>query len=226
VTSVAEKQESGTQLVRLTRLPSGAARLTLTRSERRNAVNRPMADQLSAAVAQIGQWGIQVGIIDAEGPAFCAGADLGDLVESGTALDDVLATLTAVPVYWTAMVDGAVRGGGLSILAVCPYVIATSVSTFGLPEISRGFFPADVIDGQVPIIGARRAFDLAFRGRPVDAAQALAMGIVSEVVIAADELETRAEETAVELLAVDPGALRQGVELWQARASTLRPTTA
>lgn len=210
-------REDPAELVRLSRSSSGAARLTLTRSARRNAISRGLAEQLTAAVAVIDGWGLQVGVLDAEGPAFCAGADLDDLATGGQALQDVVVALTTTPIHWTAVVDGAVRGGGLSILAACPRVIATPPSTFGLPEIGRGFFPAGVIDAQVGLIGARAAFDLAFRGTPIDAVHARAMGLIGEIVDA-DHLEAHLEKASTDLLAIERSALREGVELWQARA--------
>lgn len=205
------------ELIRLTPPGPGAARLTLARAARRNAVNRQLADEVTSAVDALHERGATVAIIDAEGPAFCAGADLEDLVEGGAAVVQVIQALTAAPIHWTAVVSGAVRGAGLSILAACPRVVVTPDSTFGLPEISRGFFPADLIGELSSIAGARAAFDLAFRGAPISAHDALSMGLVSDIV-AADELETSVQSAVAELLAVDQSALRQGVELWQTRA--------
>lgn len=211
--------EESSELVRLSRSPDGAARLTLTRSARRNAISAPLAEQFVAAVREIEEWDVHVAILDAEGPAFCAGADLSDLAAGGRALDDVVAALTTGAIHWTAVVNGAVRGGGLSILAECPRVIATPESSFGLPEIGRGFFPEGVIHGQVELMGARRAFDLALRGTPIDAAEALASGLISSIVDA-DRLDAYVADASALLLAIEPAALREGVELWHERKRT------
>ncbi|KDA06904.1 hypothetical protein DC31_06750 [Microbacterium sp. CH12i] len=180
-------------------------------------MNKQLADEVSAAVAMLGEEGVRVAILDAEGPAFCAGADLDDLVAGGAAVEQIVETLSGTPIHWTAVVNGAVRGAGLSILAACSRVIVTPDSTFGLPEISRGFFPADLIGELASIVGARRAFNLAFRGAPISAETALSMGLVSDVV-GVDELESFVESSSADLLAVEPSALRHGVELWQSHA--------
>ncbi|MGM7668066.1 enoyl-CoA hydratase/isomerase family protein [Microbacterium sp. A93] len=223
MTRTSQTQGSNPELVRIDQSPNGVARLTLARTAQRNAVNKQLADEVTAAVETFGERGVRIAIIDAEGPAFCAGADLNDLVEGGAAVEQIVKTLTDIPIHWTAVVSGAVRGAGLSILAACPRVLVTPDSTYGLPEISRGFFPTDLIGELASIAGARPAFNLAFRGMPISADAALSIGLVSDIV-AADKLESLVESSSAELLAVDPSALRTGVELWQARARALAPS--
>jgi enoyl-CoA hydratase/carnithine racemase len=202
--------------VTLQRLSPATARVTLTRSECRNAINPQMAQDFGRVAAELQAEGVQTAILDAEGPAFCAGADLKELPEAGHAMYDLLETLLTVPIHWTAVVGGAVRGGGLSVLAACPRVIATPAATFGLPELARGFFPVSVVEGLVPMMGARTAFDLAFSGRAVGPEQAIALGLVSAVV---DEtaLESclRAELAGLVELAAAGDGLSVGVRLWQ-----------
>lgn len=203
--------------VRLTRLADGVGKVTLNRPERRNAINAQIAAELREAVSQITTWGIAVAVLDANGPAFCAGADLGDLKTSAPALDDVLDTLMTSPIHWTAAVRGAVRGGGMALIAACPQVYATPGATFGLPELARGFFPSDLVNRSLAGMDRRFVFDLAFSNRPISAAVGRERGLVTGVV--EDELLDGCllEETR-RLASYAPGALLEGVRLWQARA--------
>ena len=191
------------------------ARVTLTRSERRNAINPQMAEEFSAAVAAIAAAGTHVALLDAEGPAFCAGADLGDLQGGGDALYAMLETLLSAPIHWTAVVSGAVRGAGLSLLAACPRVLAVPEATFGLPELPRGFFPTSVVDGLATVIGTRDAYELAFGAQAVDAYAAERMGLVSAVISDA-EIDAQARVELGQLAGFDADALQFGITRWQA----------
>ncbi len=205
---------SSSETVALRRESDSTAVLTLTRPERRNAVNAQLADELAQAVATIETWGVLVATLDAQGPAFCAGVDLAELETGGAALDLVVETMVTAPIHWTAVVQGAARGGALAILAACPRVLCGASATFGLPELSKGLFPADLIAGQVAAMGRRAAFDLAFSAAPVDAAEAWRIGIVSRIV-PDDELATSAVEAAAAMATADRDAVRVGVAAWQ-----------
>ena len=205
------------ETVKVSGTSNGIVRLTLARPARRNAVNQQMATDVAEAISIASDGGARVGVIDAEGPAFCAGADLGELETAGRALDSIVESLTRSTLHWTAAVHGAARGGALSILAACPRVVATPSATFGLPELARGFFPAGVIGRQEILLGSRRAFELAFSAEAIAAEEALAAGLVTAV-IADDELEPWLRSESSRLSAFDASALREGVELWNTRA--------
>lgn len=198
-------------------LSAGIARVTLTRSARRNAINAQMAAEFAQVALSLEEQGITVAVLDAEGPAFCAGADLGELGTAGAAVDSIVKSLLSVPIHWTAAVAGAARGAALSVLAACPRVFATPNASFGLPELAKGFFPAEVINSQVAVIGARRAYELAFRAQAIDATEAMSIGLISEI-IALDELENRLDAETTTLASADPEEIRVGVRLWQAHA--------
>lgn len=201
-------------------LSSAAARVTLTRSDRRNATNPQMAREFASAAAAVTDAGARIVVLDAEGPAFCAGADLTELPEAGDALYAMIETLVSTPVYWLAAVRGAVRGGGLSLLAACPGVLATPSSSFALPELARGFFPVSVVEGLAEVIGERRAFEMAFGVDALDAEQAVTIGLASRTV-ADDELEEQLSAELRRLEDLDGAGLAEGVARWQARMRKL-----
>jgi enoyl-CoA hydratase/carnithine racemase len=215
---------SSPEVIKLRRASHSTAVVTLARPERRNAINAQMAAEFAEAVMMIEQWGVHVALLDAEGPAFCAGVDLAELETGGAALDSMVESVLTAPVHWTAVVQGAARGGALAILAACPRVLSGTSATFGLPELSKGFFPADLMSSQVASLGARRAFDLAFRAAPIDATEAFRIGLISEVV-ADDELDDHASAATTALATADLDGLRVGIAAWQAvvRESALTP---
>ncbi len=198
-------------------IDADTVRITLARPERRNALNGEMAAKIAAAAAAAVAGGSRIALLDAEGPAFCAGGDLGDLDDASRAIDSVMMTLLNTPLHWTAVVDGPARGGALSILAACPRVIATTNASFGLPELAQGFFPTTVMSAQVGMVGVRHAFDLAFTAQPINAPSAQAIGLVNDVVDA-DVVDDVVLRYTGALLALDPDGLRRGVSLWQSHA--------
>lgn len=202
------------ETIKLARLSETSATLTLARPDRRNAINPRMAEEIQMAITEIVDWGVQVAVLGAEGTAFCGGVDLTDLQAGGAALDHVVASFSTAPIHWTAVVTGAARGGALAILAACPRVIASVSSTFGLPELSKGFFPTDLMVSQAETIGARRAFELAFHASPIGAEEALRIGLVSEVV-ADDAVARRIAAVTAALASADRQALRAGIAAWQ-----------
>jgi enoyl-CoA hydratase len=81
-----------------------------------------------------------------------------------------------------AVVNGAARGGGMTLAISCDVVIAGAGATFGYPEIDVGLLPA-IHFVQLPrVVGRHRAFDLLFTGRSFGAQEAAALGIISRVV--------------------------------------------
>lgn len=93
-----------------------------------------------------------------------------------------------------SVVDGAVRGGGMTVAVSCDMVISSSTATFGYPEIDSGLLPAIHYVHLPRIVGRQRAFDLLFTGRTFTATEAAELGIVSRVV---DEIGVLEEARAV-----------------------------
>ena len=202
-------------LVSRTDISEGVAVVALTRPEKRNAINADLADELAAAVDQMAADGVVSAVLSAVGPVFCAGADMSDMSAAGPAVDKVLEVLTGHPIHWTVKTRQPVLGAGLGILAACPLVIASWDATFGLPEMARGFFPTDMMSGQIAVLGARRAFQLALSAEVIDAEHALRWGMVS-LIASEEHVDDLAVSRASSLAAMDRDALRDGVAQWQA----------
>lgn len=166
-----------------------AALLVIDRQDRRNAVDGPTAEALARGYeAFVADEGARVLVLTgAGGVAFCAGADLKAIETFGPRLLDPngplgFTRLTA-PKPTIAAIDGWCLAGGLELALWCDLRIASGTSTLGFPERRWG---VPLIDGgtqRLPrIVGLGRALDLILSGRMVPAAEALAMGLLTEVV--------------------------------------------
>jgi enoyl-CoA hydratase len=166
-----------------------ASVVTIDRPERRNAVDGPTAEALRAAYDRFeADDGARVMILTgAGGVAFCAGADLKAIETFAPRLEDPdgpLGFTRLTPSKPTiAAIDGWCLAGGLELALWCDLRIAGEGSTLGFPERRWG---VPLIDGgtqRLPrIVGLGRALDLILSGRLVDTTEALAMGLLTEVV--------------------------------------------
>jgi enoyl-CoA hydratase len=177
-----------------------AAVVTIDRPERRNAVDGPTAEALRDAYHRFeADDDARVLVLTgAGGVAFCAGADLKAIESFAPRLEDPdgplgFTRLTASKPT-IAAIDGWCLAGGLELALWCDLRIATGPSTLGFPERRWG---VPLIDGgtqRMPrIIGLGRALDLILTGRLVGADEALAMGLVTEVVAAGGALDRALE---------------------------------
>lgn len=180
----------------------GAVRvLTLRRPERRNALDLPALEDLRTAVQEAPE---AVLLIQGDGDAFCAGADLESVaaVADDPAAAERLAgtgqrTMRAIADTDTVVVagiDGAARGGGVELALACDLRVATPNATLAEPGVQLGIFGAWGGTHRLPrVVGRGDALDIALSGRVLDAETARRMGLVSRIV---DEPLQVAEEIA------------------------------
>lgn len=193
----------------------GMARLTLNRPARLNAFNADLAHAWKDATAEAtSRSDVKAIILDAAGPAFCAGGDVIDMATtmgaSGaeiTALAEVInagiRSLTESSVPVVAAAHGTTAGGGLGILLATDFAVVGSRSKLGSLYANIGLTPDLSVSAQLArAVGQRRALQLVLQDRLLTAAEALDWGLVAEVVAgedAAGEAElvrARAEEIA------------------------------
>lgn len=144
---------------------------------------------------------------------FCAGADVKELPmppEQDEARQDltrgVFAQVLHSPVPVICAVDGPALGAGCQLACAADVRVATRSARFGVPEITVGRCGAGRFLMRVLPAGTVR--QMYFTGRPIDAAQAHALGMVSEVLDDAGALQSRAHELAEDIAAKSPTALR------------------
>ncbi|QWF86013.1 enoyl-CoA hydratase/isomerase family protein [Amycolatopsis sp. CA-230715] len=213
----------------LVREEAGVAEVTLNRPEARNALNLPMCTALREIFADLdADDGVRAVVLKADGPVFCAGADLKERKEK----DETWVRrrrLASFAAYETiercgkpvlAVVDGPVVGSGGEIAMSCDFVLASEAATFRFPEPHWGTVGAT--QRLQRVIGKRRAKEILFTGRVVDAVEATRLGLVTRLA-AAGELERLVAETVEAIVAAPPLALsltKQSVDLGEEAALT------
>lgn len=205
--------------------------ITLNRPEKKNAMNpvlfREIAYALHYAHFNHEVW---VVVIQANGDIFCAGADLKAFLASGSetnstipepngevVLADVFSGLHKPCI---AKVHAPVLAGGFLIVCGCTHVIATPNVTFSLPEVKRGLYPFQVMQSMLNIMPSRAVLDFCMRAKSADAQEALRLGLVSEVV-EAEELDSKVQALAEEIMEYSPSAIRLGLEAFDALKTVL-----
>lgn len=194
------------------------ARVTLNRPALRNAFNDEVIARLTQAFEALGaDDAVRVIVLAAEGPAFCAGADLNwmrrmadyshadNLADAG-ALARMLRTVAQCPKPTVARVQGDVYAGGMGLVACCDIAVAVQGAGFCLSEVKLGLVPATIGPYVVRAMGLRAAQRYMLTAERLDAAEALRLGLVHEVVDAA-RLDERVEAIAQTLAANGPQAL-------------------
>jgi E-phenylitaconyl-CoA hydratase len=187
----------------------GVGWLRLDRPEKRNAITYEMRGALAEALAAFEtDDGVRVLVLTGEGPAFCAGVDVSDAPQGDPSTTPRLtAPLDAFSKPAIAAVNGPAFGGGLELALACDIRIASSSATFAVPEVRIGSLPASGgvvrLRETAPGVAAR----MVLTGEPIDAAEALRTGLVSEV-IEPDELVARAGALAATIAANAPLSLR------------------
>lgn len=188
---------------------AGVAVLTLDRPEKRNALSVAVREAMSDALDRLAEDAeVRVVVLDANGPTFCAGFDLGEFDRAFAGDEAFAATLWASSDRWhhrllsfplplVAAVNGPALGGGCDLATMCDLRIAADTAVFAHPEHA---FSQVVYGPLEAAVGAAVANDLALTGRRVDASEALRLGLVSRVV-PADELAAVASEVATEIAA-------------------------
>jgi enoyl-CoA hydratase/carnithine racemase len=184
------------------RADDGVAVLTLDRPEKRNALSIEMRFELARVLAALGaDTGVGALLLTGSGSAFCSGMDVtqfgGDLANRRRIVESSIAAFGAMgrfPRPAVAAVNGPAIAGGFALALLCDIRVASSAARFGFGELPRGVPPSyAAARAALPAAVAR---ELSLTGRIVNAAEALELGIVSEVV-EPDELIARAREVAV-----------------------------
>lgn len=195
--------------------------ITLNRPDAANSFNRALLEAVRDEVARLRDDDARAVIVTGAGPkVFCAGADLKE--RAGMSPDEVRAfiqtirdTLTAVarlPMPTIAAINGAALGGGTELALACDIRIAAENATMGLTETTLAIIPGGGGTQRLPrLVGPARAKEMILTGRRVDATEAHAIGLASEVV-AADALLARARQVAGRIAANGPIAVRAAKE--------------
>jgi methylglutaconyl-CoA hydratase len=173
----------------------GVLRITLNRPAKRNALDSRTVQELRAALfaAEVTA-STRVVLLSANGPDFCAGADLeqleriltgGDSLENlddAGALGALFVQMRRARMPIVAAVQGNAIAGGAGLATAADIVLASDDAMFGYPEVNLGFVPAMVMALLRRSVGEKAAFDLAAGGHRFDAHEAHRLGLVTRIV--------------------------------------------
>ena len=203
----------------------GVRVLTMNRPEARNALGRKLIETLFAAMVDADtDPDIRAIVLTGADPAFCAGVDLKEAQQLGTAYFARFQTHNcitkpaemATPIL--AAINGATFTGGLEMALACDFMIASERAVFADTHARVGILPGGGMTVRLPQrVGAAMARRLSMTGEVVDAARAERIGLVTEVVVH-DELLSRAIQIAEQIAEV-PAATMAGLKQMYVRGT-------
>lgn len=195
------------------------ATITLTQPDVRNAFSDEVIADITRAFSWVGaQDQVRAVVLAAEGPAFCAGANLNwmramadytreeNLVDAGK-LAEMLRVIYTCPKPTIARVQGDVYAGGMGLVACCDMAVAASHAGFCLSEVKIGLIPATISPYVIRAMGPRAAHRYFLTGERFDAAEALRTGFVHQVV-EAEALDSAVDGLLKHLLSASPAAVQ------------------
>jgi enoyl-CoA hydratase/carnithine racemase len=165
-------------------------------------------------------------VLAGDGRGFSAGHDLkemrahaGDKVWQRALFDDasrLMLTLTRMPQPVIARVHGLATAAGCQLVAMCDLAVAVDSAQFGLPGVNVGVFCSTPAVGVARNIGRKRSMEMLLTGRTIDAATALAWGLVNRVV-PADRLDATVGELAALICARSAATITLGKRTFYAQ---------
>ena len=198
---------------------NGVHTITLSRPDVRNAFNDEVIAELKNAFLAVAQdAAVRCVVLAAEGPAFCAGADLnwmrrmadytqGENLADAGELAAMLRAIYECPQPTIARVQGDVYAGGMGLVATCDMAVSVDTAYYCLSEVKLGLIPATISPYLIRAMGTRAAHRWFLTAERLGAAQALACGLVHEAV-PGDTLDVRVGEIARSIVQVGPEAAK------------------
>lgn len=196
------------------RIENGIAVLMLDDAARHNALSRAMITELNRLHERSVRDGARAVVLGANGPSFCAGANIDDLrsgwMEGGIPNADPLYFFRCMATdqrLTIAAVQGIAAGGGLELTLACDLVVAGDRAAFLAPELGHGVIPPLGIAVLPHVVGRHRAMDMVLTRRKVGAEEAVRIGLATHHV-GADDVLSRAVALATSIVgSIPPGAL-------------------
>jgi enoyl-CoA hydratase/carnithine racemase len=212
------------QDVIVTRADGPAATLTFNRPAKRNALTVAMWRAIPDLLAPLAEdSAVRLVFVRGAGGVFAAGADIAEMptvyataeaaLANDAAIQGAMRAIEDFPKPVVALIEGACVGGGCGLALACDMRIAAEGARFGVTPAKLGLvYGAADTRRLVQAVGLSRAKDILFTGRLLDAAEALAFGLVDRLVAAGD-LEEAAAELAARIGAASPWSVRGQKEI-------------
>lgn len=192
-----------------TRVSGFIGEIVISNPERKNAMSFDMWSQLRIAADEMrANDYVRVVVVRGTHATFVAGADISEFrtmrqngasgIEYDRITEEALVALAQIPKPTIAAIEGYCIGGGVSIVAACDFGVSDREAQFQIPAARLGIsYPVGSLRRLVQLIGFANAKRLIISAARISAAEALAIGLVSEV--AANRVDTRVEELARQL---------------------------
>ena len=192
------------------------AYVTINRPEVRNALNADTLNEIVKAVTELeNEDDVKVIVFTGAGEkSFAAGADINqlkektmlDALQSGS-MSQVYDMIEACKKPTIAMINGFALGGGCELAMACDIRVASTNAKLGLPELNLAIIPAAGGTQRLArLVGKGKALEMILTGKIIEADEAQAIGLVSEVV-SSDELVAKTEEIAEKIISKGPLAV-------------------
>src|SRR5712691_5697320 len=166
------------------------ATITMNYPQRRNALSFKHMRELTAAFREVGESEVLGVILAANGPAFSAGHDFGDMIGQDLmtmrkllqTCTTLMETIQSIPQPVLARVHAIATAAGCQLVATCDLAVASTEATFATPGGKGGWFCTTPMVAVGRNIGRKRAFEMAFTGDTIDAQTAADWGLINRVV--------------------------------------------
>ena len=227
-----------TSLIQL-EINESVAKITLTRSDKYNAMNIQMITELNEVFAWTakhsvgkqnsltdseGNPNLRILVISGEGKHFCAGADVNMMRDAGAntpeenrrdseRLDLLFNGLWSHPCFTIGLIQGVALGGGAGLIACMDHVIVTSSSKIALSEGKLGILPAVIGPYVYRRVGSASFRRLAMMAGRIESEEALRIGMVDEIVDSVDDFDDRVSAVISEVMTTGPNAVTKAKKL-------------
>ena len=232
------KKIPSTSLIQL-EIDDSVAKITLSRSDKYNAMNIQMISELNEVFAWTaehsvgkqnslvdvdGNPNLRTLIISGEGKHFCAGADVNMMRDAGAKtpeenrrdserLDLLFNGLWSHPCFTIGLIQGVALGGGAGLIACIDHVIMTSSAKIALSEGKLGILPAVIGPYVYRRVGSAAFRRLAMMAGRIESEEALRIGMVDEIVDSVNDFDSRVKSAISEVMTTGPNAVAKAKEL-------------
>ncbi|QIN78191.1 enoyl-CoA hydratase [Rubrobacter marinus] len=188
------------------------ARVTMNRPKRRNALSLDHMRELTSCFEAIGEdKSISVVVLAGEGPGFCAGHDLSEMVgqdpdfyrHTFDVCCELMDAIRSVPQPVIARVHGIATAAGCQLAATCDLVVASSEASFATPGVKIGLFCSTPMVALSRAVGQKKSMEMLLTGDFVPADEALRIGLVNRVV-PPEELDGAVDALAAKISEASP----------------------
>ena len=198
--------------------------VTLNRSDKKNAINEAMANEIIYSLMFAAENDIvRVVVIQAKGDTFCAGGDLkgmlGNTVDNESTVpklgdvEDISLLIRNLNKPVICKIQGNVFAGALMMITNSTHAIAADHAIFAAPEIKRGIWPFMVMGGLFRVMPKRQGLDFIMRGESINAATAEQYGLINKVV-PSNELDKVTNNLAKEFTQLPPNTMKMGLKAY------------